>query len=156
MEEHDPDAGFAISFLILAYYWMSHQEYFGYYKRTNKTHTFIELLYLLTIAGMPFNNQFITAFPTQLAPRIAISSDILAAGMLAYLSWSYAVSGNRLVDADQVSPGLAKFMRRHALVMPACALVAVGAAFVHPFAWDVILFVGPLLAIFALKRSAAT
>jgi len=144
--------GFAISFLVIAYYWMSHQEYFGYYTSTNKTHTFLELLYLLTIAGMPFNNHFISAFPTQLAPRFAISSDIFAAGMLAFLSWSYATAGNRLVDAREVSPELAKFMRYQALVMPACALVAAGAAVLHPFAWDVILFIGPLAAIFFLKR----
>jgi uncharacterized membrane protein len=144
--------GFAISFLILAYYWMSHQEYFGHYTSTNRTHTFIELIYLLTIAGMPVNNDFIEAFPMELAPRLAISSDIFFAGMLAFLSWSYAAGGNRLVDAKDVNPELAKFMRHQALVMPACALVAAGAAVLHPFAWDVILFIGPLLAIFLLKK----
>jgi hypothetical protein len=29
--------------------------------------------------------------------------------------------------------------------MPVIALIAVGAAFIHPFAWDAILFVGPIL-----------
>ena len=70
--------GFSISSLAIAYYWMSHQEYFGDYVSTNKTHTFIELFYLLTIAGMPVNNHFISKFPTELAPRLAISSDIFS------------------------------------------------------------------------------
>jgi hypothetical protein len=37
-------------------------------------------------------------------------------------------------------------------VMPACAIVAAGAALLNPFAWDIILTVGPLMAIFLIKR----
>ena len=144
--------GYAISFIIVAYYWISHQEYFSYYKRTNKTHTFIELFFLLTIAGMPFNNQFITAFPTELIPRIAISTDIVAAGVFTFLSWSYATKNNRLVDEQGIDPEVVRFMRWQALVLPACALVAAGAAFLHPFAWDIILTIGPLAGIALIKR----
>jgi uncharacterized membrane protein len=143
---------FVISFLIIAYYWMTNQEYFAYYTSTNKTHTFIELLYLMTIAGMPFNNHFIAAFPTEVAPRLAISSDIFFAGILAFVSWSYATSGNRLVDANKLNPKLATFMRRQALVMPGMAIVSAGAALLHPYAWDIVLTFGPLIAIFMIKR----
>lgn len=146
--------GFVISFVIIAYYWMTHQEYFSYFTGTNKTHTLIELLYLMTIAGMPFNNHFIAAFPMEVAPRLAISSDIVAAGVLSFLSWSYATSGNRLVDATQVDPGTVTFMRLQALALPIVAIVAAGAAFLHPFAWDIILTVGPLMAMFLIKRRA--
>jgi uncharacterized membrane protein len=143
---------FIVSFLIIAYYWISHQEYFSYFKRTNKIHAFIELIYLMTIAGMPFNNDFIASFPMEVAPRLAISSDIFAAGMLSFFSWVYATSGNRFVDAEEISPKDIAFMRYQALVMPACAIVAAGAALLNPFAWDVILTVGPLMAIFLIKR----
>lgn len=143
---------FVISFLIIAYYWVTHQEYFAYYTSTNKTHTFIELIYLMTIAGMPFNNHFIAAFPTELAPRLAISSDIFAAGILAFLSWYYATTGNRLVDANEIDPKRVTFMRHQALTMPIIAIVAAGAGVLHPFAWDIILTIGPLLAIFMIKR----
>jgi uncharacterized membrane protein len=141
-----------VSFLIIAYYWLSHQEYFGYYKSTNKTHAFIELFYLMTIAGMPFGNDFIAAFPAELAPRLAISSDIFAAGMLSFFSWVYATRGNRLVDPEEISPKDITFMRRQALVMPACAIVAAGAGVLNPFAWDVVLTVGPFMALFLIKR----
>lgn len=144
--------GFVINFLIIAYYWIIHQEYFSYYTSTNKTHIFIELFFLMTIAGMPFNNHFIAAFPAEIAPRLAISSDIFFAGILTFLSWSYATSGNRLVDAKEMSPELVSFMRRQALVVPGCAVVAAAAAVVNPFAWDVILTIGPLLAMFLIKR----
>jgi uncharacterized membrane protein len=145
--------GYAISFILVAYYWISHQQYFSYYTATNKTHTFIELLFLLTIAGMPFNNHFITAFPTELAPRIAISCDIFAAGLLTFASWSYATAGNRLVDASEVDPDLVRFMRFQALVLPVCAVLAAASAFLHPFAWDVILTIAPLAGIALIKRS---
>jgi len=145
--------GYAISFILVAYYWISHQEYFSYYRSTNKVHTFIELIFLLTIAGMPFNNQFIVAFPTEIAPRLAISSDIVAAGLLTFISWSYATYGNRLVDASEVDPETVRFMRYQALVLPACAIVAAGCAFIHPFAWDIILTIGPLAGIALIKRS---
>jgi uncharacterized membrane protein len=144
--------GFVISFLIIAYYWITHQEYFNYYTGTNKTHTFIELLYLMAIAGMPFNNDFITAFPMEVAPRLAISSDIFFAGILSFLSWSYATSGNRLVDPARMSPELVSFMRSQALVVPGFALVGAGAAFLHPLAWDAVLTVGPLVAMYMIKK----
>jgi uncharacterized membrane protein len=137
--------GFAISFLLVAYYWIIHQSYFGYYTGTNMTHLFLELLFLLAIAGMPLNNDFIEAFPNELAPRIAISSDIFMAGIFTFFSWSYATAGNRLIDPTITSPGVVRYMRNQALVMPVIAIIAVGAAFIHPFAWDVILFVGPIL-----------
>jgi len=144
--------GFVISFLIIAYYWITHQEYFSYYKGTNKTHTFIELLYLMAIAGMPFNNDFITAYPMEVAPRLAISSDIFFAGILSFLSWSYATSRNRLVDPEQVNPELVRFMRNQALVVPGFAVVGAGAAFLHPLAWDAVLTVGPLVAMYMIKK----
>lgn len=155
-EQTTQHLGFVISFLIIAYYWMAHQEYFRYYTGTNKIHTFIELLYLMAIAGMPFNNHFIAAFPMEVAPRLAISSDIFAAGVLAFLSWTYATSGNRLVDGDKLSPELVTFMRWQALVVPAFAVVAAGAAFLHAFAWDLVLTFGPLFAMFLVKRSSRT
>jgi uncharacterized membrane protein len=137
--------GFAISFLLVAYYWISHQTYFGYYTGTNMAHIFLELLFLLAIAGMPLNNDFIEAFPDALAPRIAISSDIFMAGIFTFFSWSYATAGNRLIDPKKISPETVKYMRDQALVMPVIAIIAVGAAFIHPLAWDAILFVGPIL-----------
>jgi len=137
--------GFAISFLLVAYYWMSHQSYFGYYTGTNRTHIFLELLFLIAIAGMPLNNDFIETFPNELAPRIAISSDIFMAGIFTFFSWSYATAGNRLINPVETSPEVVRYMRNQALVMPTVAIIALGAAFIHPFAWDAILFVGPIL-----------
>ncbi len=144
--------GFAISYLVIAYYWISHQKYLGYIKRTNTTHSFIELFYLMAIAGMPVNNHFIATFPNELAPRFAISMDILFAGLLSYFSWRYATKGNRLIDPEEITPDVAGEMSRQALVMPSVAIIAAGAALLHPFAWDLILFIGPLLAIPLLKR----
>jgi len=144
--------GFVISFLIIAYYWITHQEYFNFYTGTDKTHTFIELLYLMAIAGMPFNNDFITTYPMEVAPRLAISADIFFAGILSFLSWSYATSGNRLVDPARMSPELVSFMRYQALVVPGFAVVGAGAAFLHPLAWDAVLTFGPLVALYMIKK----
>ena len=94
---------------------------------------------------MPLNNDFIEAFPNELAPRIAISSDIFMAGLFTFLSWSYATAGNRLIDPAETSPETVKFMKYQAMVMPVIAIIAVGAAFIHPLAWDALLFVGPIL-----------
>ena len=80
----DQTLGFAVSYLVIAYYWISHQKYLSYIKRTNTVHTFLELFYLMAIAGMPVNNHFIATFPTELAPRFAISMDIFFAGIFSF------------------------------------------------------------------------
>lgn len=79
---------------------------------------------------MPVNNDFLEAFPTELAPRFAISCDIFFAGMFTFFSWKYATAGNRLADATKMSPGIAKFMSAQAPVMPAVAIIA-AAAILH-------------------------
>ena len=144
--------GFVISFLLVAYYWISHQSYFSHYTSTNKTHICFELLFLLAIAGMPLNNDFIEAFPQEIAPRLAICSDIFAAGLFTFLSWNYATSGNRLIDPAQTTPEVISAMRGQALVMPAVAIIAAGAALLHPLAWDLVLFVGPILGMLLIKK----
>ena len=86
------------------------------------------------------------------APRLGLSSDIFLAGMLSFFSWTYASTGSRLVDPTEVTPAVARFMRRQALVLPGCAVAAAGAALLHPLAWNIMLFVGPIAAMSFLKR----
>ena len=74
------------------------------------------------------------------------------AGFLSFLSWSYATAGHRLVDERGVDPELVSFMRWQALAVPLVALVALGLAFLHPLAWDVVLTIGPLAVLFLIKR----
>ena len=137
--------GFAIGFLIVAYYWTTHQKYFSYLVKTNTAHSMLELIYLMALAMVPFSNQFLAAYPTALLPRVWISLDITLVGLMLFFTWSYATKNGRLVATGSLDDSTRTVMGRQALVMPVLAVVAAVAGFFYTYLWDAILVVGPLV-----------
>ena len=85
---------FAVSFLIVAYYWINHQDYFKYFITTDKTHTFIELFYLMILVFMPFMNRFYDMYLSATEPRILLSVDMVVLGLLQYASKTAEIMQN--------------------------------------------------------------
>ena len=143
-QEFDAWINFAISFLIIAYYWISHQAYFSYYRRTNKTHTMLELVYLMLLAVMPFSNQHMGAHPDLFEPKVIVSVDIFVVGMMQFFIWWYATAKDRLVAPGVPDAATRSALRNGALIMPAIAVVAVVGGYFNVYIWDAVLIIGPI------------
>ena len=137
--------GFLISFLIVAYYWINHQEYFAFFKGTDKAHTFIELIFLMILIFMPFMNRFYEMYPASIVPKLLLSIDMIALGLLQYFSWSYGTKNRRLIDQSNPSDEDIKFIKQGMLVMPVLSLVAGITTFLYPYLWEIVMVVGPLV-----------
>ena len=137
--------GFLISFLIVAYYWINHQEYFAFFKGTDKAHTFIELIFLMILIFMPFMNRFYEMYPASIVPKLLLSIDMIALGLLQYFSWSYGTKNRRLIDESNPSDEDIKLIKHGMLVMPVLALVAGITTFLYPYLWEIVMVVGPLV-----------
>ncbi len=142
---------FVISFLIIAYYWMNHQVYFSYYTHTDKTHTFLELIYLMCLAVMPFSNQFVGTHGDLYEAKLIASADIVAVGVMQYANWMYATRKDRLVKPGVPDAATRSALGFQALVLPVAAVVAAAAAYFYSFLWELVLIVGPVAALFRRK-----
>jgi len=137
---------FVISFLIIAYYWINNQVYFSYYTHTDKAHTFLELIYLMCLAVMPFGNQFVGAHSDLFEAKLVASADIVLVGVMQYATWVYATRKNRLVSPGIPDAATRSALGFQALVLPVAAIVAAVAAYFYSFLWELVLIVGPLAA----------
>jgi uncharacterized membrane protein len=137
---------FVISFLIIAYYWITHQVYFSYYRRTDKAHTFLELIYLMFLAVMPLGNQFVGAHADLFEAKLIASADIVAVGVMQYFTWAYATGKDRLVEPGVPDAATRSALAKEALVLPAAAVIGAIAAYFYAYLWEVVLIIGPLVA----------
>lgn len=137
---------FVISFLIIGYYWIAHQVYFSYYTRTDKAHTFLELICLMFLAVMPFSTQFVGVHGDLFEAKLIASADIFAVGVAQYGAWLYATTNDRLVAPGKPDEAIRSALRTQALMLPGFAVVAAGAAYFYAHLWEVVLIIGPVVA----------
>ena len=142
---------FVISFLIIAYYWVTHQVFFSYYTHTDKAHTFLELIYLMFLAAMPQSNQFVGTHGGLFEAKLVASADIVAVGLMQYAAWAYAIHNDRLVRPGMPDAETRSALAKEALMLPAFAVLAAVAAYFYAYLWEVVLIVGPVLAAVRIK-----
>ena len=137
-------AGFVISFILIAFYWISHQQLFSYYVRTDKTHTLLELIFLMCVTIMPFGNHFIGQYYDLYEARLVVSIDLAAVGFMTFLIWSYATKNRRLIGDEPDDETIAA-LRKATIVMPITALVAAAAAYFWLYLWEICLLIVPTI-----------
>jgi len=91
---------FVISFLILGTFWIGHHNHFVHIRKANRTLLWLNILFLCTIAFLPFSTAFLAAYWHQPLGGVLYGSNLLAAGALLWLHWVYATAGRRLVSHD--------------------------------------------------------
>jgi uncharacterized membrane protein len=122
---------YVFSFVILGIYWVGHHNQYHYIRRADRTLLWLNLLFFLTIAFIPFSAALIAAHTGE---RIAVSvygvNLILAGGML-YLIWWYATAGFRLVDKT-LNPDVVRLAKIKIIQAPVVYLGAIAVSFVSP------------------------
>jgi uncharacterized membrane protein len=93
-------ASFVLSFVLTGIYWIGHHVQFLFIRRTDRTHLWINLFFLLTIAIVPFSAAVLGKFGLHLLPVMWYGGNILLAAFGLHMSWLFATHGKRLVDAD--------------------------------------------------------
>lgn len=154
LDQVEPWIGFIVGFLIIGYYWISHQQHFSYYARTNKGHTWLELLYLIGIATMPLGNQALSALPVSYAAMVVVSLEISFVGVMQYFVWAYATKGDRLIRPGSLDATTRSAMGKAALLMPAAAVLGAIAGYFYPPLWYVVLIVGPVVLSIGKKQKS--
>ena len=96
-----PDVwSYAISFIILGFFWIAHDDQFHYIKRANRTLLWITIFYLMFIAFIPFSTALIGSYGDQQISVIIYGINIIIVLFWTYLQWKYATRERHLVDND--------------------------------------------------------
>ena len=112
----------------MAVFWMNHHIFFVI-ERTNTTLLWINILWLMSIALVPFSTAIIGRYGQFQLAQLIFDVNMLIIGLLWYANWSYA-SRKGLV-AEKVMP-YAVHIRRSNLALPILAIIAIMVSFISP------------------------
>ena len=148
--------GFAISFWIIAVYWLAHHRIFKYIRAYDRRLMVFNLLFLMWIALMPFSASLLGGYGAyQLAEVVYFSHMILTSLSMALLWW-HATSGRKLVDPD-IDPAVIRYNYARILFLPVVFVLAIVISFFSTAAagYSVLLLLlrRPVTALYARRRS---
>lgn len=124
---------YGLSFILLAVFWIGHHKVFHLIERTDRSHTWINVFYLMFVALIPFSTSLIGHYPEDWLDELFFSLNIFAIGSLSLANWLYASRGRRLTGPE-ITPALAATISWRAAVVPLVATLAAMLALIRP-AW---------------------
>lgn len=140
-----PEAiGYGVSFFILGVYWVGHHNMMLHIKRHDRWLLWLNILFLMFVAAVPFVAQLEVRYPTDRIAVIAYALVLIGAGLALNLMWRYATHASRLTPPD-MDPDLVGFVNRRQLMAPTAYLLAIVISFVSTLAAQLVFVVVPLL-----------
>jgi len=120
--------GHVISFAVLGLYWVAHHNMFMHIKRHDRILLWLNILFLLFVASMPFLAGLLAAYGDDQFAVIAYAMTLVLAGLVLDLIWAYATHERRLVDSG-LDAHLVAVVHRRVLMAPVIYLLAIGVSF---------------------------
>jgi uncharacterized membrane protein len=128
--------GYALSFLVIGTVWANHHNRFRLISRSDHILLFVNILFLMCVAFIPFPTALLAEYIRDEAHRItavAVYSGTLAVTAVFFtLLWLYAAD-YRLIDRS-VDPSLLRAMTRRYVLGMLAYIIAFALAFVSPAA----------------------
>lgn len=125
--------GYAISFLVIGTVWANHHNRFRLISRSDHVLLFVNILFLMCVAFIPFPTALLAEYIREEEHRItavAVYSGTLAVTSVFFtLLWLYAAGNYRLIDRS-VDPSLLRAMTRRFVLGMLLYVLAFALAFV--------------------------
>jgi uncharacterized membrane protein len=132
---------YALSFALLAVFWIVHHRQFHYIRRTNRTHIWINIGILMFVALVPFTTDVAGDYSRQTLAELLFSGNLLVLGLLFLLNWIYACWHHRLVDADMGRKTIFRGTLRSCITPVVAALSMIVALFIPRWGLTVYLLI---------------
>jgi uncharacterized membrane protein len=129
---------YALSFMLLAVFWIIHHQQFHYIQRTDTRHLWINIFILMFVALVPFSTSIVGDYGVNIVADIFFEANILILGFLFLINWIYATTNHRLTRHDLEEHVIVSSIRRVS-VIPIVALVTMIASLFSPL-WSLGLF----------------
>jgi len=114
---------YALSFLLLAIFWIVHHQQFHVIRRTDRRHVWINIGILMFVALMPFSTDVAGDYSRETLAELLFSANLMILGLLFLLNWVYACWHHRLVDPDLDRETIVRGIRRSSIT-PVVAAVS--------------------------------
>jgi uncharacterized membrane protein len=118
---------YALSFLVIASYWRSHQRTFRYIVRLDSRFVWLNLLLLMCIAFLPFPTSLLGNYASDVAAVSLYAGTLAITGLVVLGMWVYATQDHRLTTRDLTAGQIHHFIAR-ALCAPVFFAVSIGIA----------------------------
>jgi uncharacterized membrane protein len=122
---------YAMSFMLLAIYWMVHHQQFHHIKKVDSRTIWINVFMLMFVALIPFSTDVVGDFAGDTLADILFAGNLLILSLLFLANWTYATYKHRLVDDDLDESIIKQGIRRNILTSSVSLLVVI-LAFVIP------------------------
>jgi len=141
--------GFVISFLVIGLFWMGHHRLFRYITALDRRLIFLNLLFLGTIAFLPYPTALLFVSSTsQVAATVFYAACVAGAGLAELAVWVYAIRAKGLVPAS-IPPAFRRYELAQLLPTPVVFGLSIPVAFVAPgvapFTWILLVPIGRVL-----------
>jgi len=135
---------FILSFIVVGVYWVGHHNQFHYIRRVDRSFMWINILFLLAIAFIPFSAGLLGTYVRQQVVVAIYGLNLVAVGATLSLIWWYATADHRLVDAD-LSAQAVRAGGQRILLGVGLYLLAVALAFINTWLSVAMYIIVPLL-----------
>jgi uncharacterized membrane protein len=140
---------FVISFLVIGLFWIGHHRLFRYITALDRPLIFLNLLFLGTIAFLPYPTALLFAGNTRAPAAPAFyAACVAAAGLAELVIWLYANRVKGLIP-DSISPAFRRYETAQLLPTPVVFGLSIPVAFVAPgiapFTWILLVPIGRVL-----------
>ncbi len=135
---------YVLSFVVLGVFWIGHHNQFFYIRRASRAFLWINIVFLMFIAFIPFSAQLLGRYPGQRVAVIVYGLNMIVVGLSLYLVWWYASGNHRLVDPD-LDPATIGIATRRILSGPVAYAVAIVVSLLSVAAALIIFALVPLL-----------
>jgi len=131
----------ALSFLLLAIFWIVHHEQFHMIRRTDRNHVWINIGILMFVALMPFFTDIAGDYSHETLAELLFSANLMILGLLFLLNWGYACWHHRLVDPDLDRETIVRGIRRNSVTPIVAAISMVLSLFIPRWGLTVYMFI---------------
>lgn len=117
-----------LSFIILGLLWFGHQMVSHYILRSDRTHIWLNLLFLMSISLIPFSASLLGENLYYRSATIFYGINLLVAGVIQYLHWEYMTQKSRLIDKN-LDRRLVRAVQKIFLLVPLTYAIAIEVSF---------------------------
>jgi uncharacterized membrane protein len=119
---------YILSFLVIGIYWISHHFQFHYVRRANRTLLWLNILFLMAIATLPFSTAVLGRYEHYQSAIVLYSGNLLLVGLVNAIHWAYVTHRRRLVAPD-LSAEVVRLTMARILIAPLVALLCIGISY---------------------------
>jgi uncharacterized membrane protein len=130
-KEYASFLNYLLSFFIAGVWWNAHHRTFGLIRSSDSTLRWLNLLFLLWIALLPFFTKILDQYNNLQIAVVLYAADQAAAGLFLALSWWYASRNHRLVDRN-LKKSTIRFALLIDIIPPFFFIISMGISFIGP------------------------